>query len=251
MRFLQFGLRACVKQRNYIRQHIYLPWLWEIETVILAEVIAMPKQALEAEVDKHRNAWDLKSCIFEARQLSDLRSQWQTHSQLSSLAGKVAQVGVENMTMQRAGRRGSVAGLRCSFPVQNAAPALSPRSRARVSAEETARKDARTSHPLMEVIDKYRLPDELRNSIAKRMLRESVDRWWIRYQEYKEQLANFKILWQQWRLDVAALGPLNRHVWPLCPAIPAFPRELTKVDEKWLHSQVVAALRHTQAGKLL
>lgn len=111
--------------------------------------------------------------------------------------------------------------------------------------------DEHEINPLMVVIDKYRLCEQRRLSIVTTMLQENTKRWWIHYQDYKVQRKIFREAWQQWRLQVSALGPHHRNVWPMCPAIPRFPMELVKVDEKWLHAQVLIALRQTEAGQLL
>merc|ERR1719506_486490 len=74
----------------------------------------------------------------------------------------------------------------------------------------------RGGHPLMDVIEKYRLSQEQRS---------------------------FKTAMEAWFLEIAALGPHNRNDWPTVPAPPRCPSELMKIDDKWLRSQVLKELR--------
>merc|ERR1719375_1772250 len=52
MKFLQFCMRTCTRLRKHLRQNLYMPTLWEVETTILAEVIGMPKSVADAEIEK-------------------------------------------------------------------------------------------------------------------------------------------------------------------------------------------------------
>lgn len=258
MRYLQFSMRACVRMRKHICHYIYMPILWEVETAILADVIAMPKASVEEELEKHRAKSDLKAHLQKVRVFSDFRAAWQTSERIgpNPTRSSVMTQHTVHTVVSNACQFYNMAAKRTHGRRRSQGDWGMPHASESVSQPQTDRAVAlhsreRASHPLMEVIDKYRLPSELRQSIVHKMLRESVDRWWLRYQEYKDQRETFKKLWQNWRLEICALGPHNRHVWPLCPAIPRLPSEITKVDEKWLHAQVHAALRQTQAGQLL
>jgi len=270
MKFLQFSMRACVKLRAHIRRTIYLPALWEVETTILAEVIAMPKSALEAEIENHRANCDLKARLHEAHHLSEVRSAWHAHVELTQLQNRSAMFHMSNTRSSMHAPRASCAGdVLLQLCANTGSLRHAPGSHAHVSqrrlnpqatnVSSTGKglcigeegRGHRSVHPLMEVIEKYRLSQEHRDSIAQRMLRDGIERWWSRFHEYKHQQETFRKLWQSWRLEIAALGPHNRHVWPMVPVIPRFPHELTKIDEKWLHAQVLQGLRQTQAGRLL
>lgn len=103
----------------------------------------------------------------------------------------------------------------------------------------------------VDVLDKYRLPAEARSEVERQILRENVELWLTRFQEYKAGLKRFGQEWRRWRLETASLGPKRRDEWPTFPHIPYYPSQLAKVDHAAAHVMVHELLRHTEVGKAL
>lgn len=234
-----------------MRQNVYMTHLWEVETTILAEVIGMPKPAVDAEIEKHRQICDFKGSLQEVRELTDPQRQWQLYVEEKQRQQheKMMKGGEKRMTIfSMSTARASVFRRPTAAPRPSIALTLMvPKDAIQIGSPRTRR----GGHPLMDVIEKYRLSQEQRDDVVHTMLRENVERWWTRYQEYKEQQRSFKIAMEAWFLEIAALGPHNRNDWPSVPAPPRCPSELMKIDDKWLRSQVLKELRQTQAGQLL
>jgi hypothetical protein len=251
MNLVQFAFRANSKLRQHIRHYIYLPSCWEVETVILAEIMGMPKPEVETELAWHRSCWDLKSRIAEMRCLAEFCSVWQTWIDAKEIVDKrlialnslmdLSSASVLNIRMAEHIRR------RTTAPLRDLNIKVLPNGR--ILSKDPKMK--RSPHPLMDVIDKYRLGDRVRNPILRTMIFDASDRWYAKYEIYKKQCKVFREEWQKWRIEIAALGPDNRNAWPMQPAIPVFPTELAHVDQEWLHTQVRSALRHKEAGQLL
>lgn len=254
VKLLQNGMRACVKLRRHIRTFIFLPMVWEAETYILGEIIGMPQLALEREIDVHRAIWDPRARMLEAQSLSNRRFNWTSKE---FVPGRRTKERIELRKFDIVG------GRRKSVKLAKPTPNLPPKgneslqsNRRRVALQDIQKAGLsamqnRTPHPMMKLIDKYRLPHDLRESVGKALLRESTERWYIKYQDYGHDLIAFRKTWHRWRLDVAALGPSNRHLWPPVPLFPAYPCELMKVDQQTLRAKVTLYLKQTQAGQLL
>jgi len=274
MNFLQNAIRACIRIRTHLRQYLYMPTVWEVETTILGEVIGMPHATLDAEINTHRQNWDLKQRLQEVRQLMDVRNAW--HQDDKVCLGKRFAVAFKqrqeykrrNAVVVGIFRSGSVTrtlasehtkatgvatrGQRCHGQPHRLKVNLTISASGRaLAAPGFGGRAPRTSHPMMDVINKYRLSKEHRNDLVATMLRNAVSRWWTRYKDYKEQLKHYQKDWEKWRLDVMALGPHNRSAWLPYPLPPRYPYELTKVDTKWLHARVLKTLKTTEAGQLL
>lgn len=232
MKKLQSGMRNCIALRKHIREHILLPMVWEAETIILGEVVGMPHSVMEHELDVHRRAWDPKLRFIEARQMSHARYNW---------ANKTGNTG------RRKSDASDMPSAATAFP--GAKKLCSRTSRGRNSSLEKG--PNRIAHPMMGLINQYRLSKDLRREVVEATLRENLDRWFLKYREYKEEGIRFQKNWANWRLEVQALGLANRSMWPPCPIFPIFPYELVKVDPKVLQARVKAALKRTAAGQLL
>eukprot|EP00747_Dinoflagellata_sp_TGD_P139076 gnl/TRDRNA2_/TRDRNA2_175856_c0_seq1.p2 gnl/TRDRNA2_/TRDRNA2_175856_c0~~gnl/TRDRNA2_/TRDRNA2_175856_c0_seq1.p2 ORF type:complete len:259 (+),score=44.95 gnl/TRDRNA2_/TRDRNA2_175856_c0_seq1:70-777(+) len=109
----------------------------------------------------------------------------------------------------------------------------------------------RAWHPMMDVIEKYRLPQDVRVDIVRSVFKDKVERWWKRYKEYKLRKMEFAVEWQQWRVTITMHGKDRPEKWPKLPQIPRYPYEFTSVDPKMMRERVMAALRNTPAAQLL
>jgi hypothetical protein len=277
VRHLQIGMRSCVQLRSHIRNFVMLPMLWQIETTILGKLIGMPQSVLEQELEAHRMFWDLKQRIAEARTISESRNLWRSQSFERHLnANTTAQQESTSMpTPQPSLRKKMAAKKKMTYAtealqgVDNGSSKSQSRSSLSVSEGSGAalrrRKKSifsttslglsgasgKISHPMMEIIDKHRLSQEVRENLVRHILKENTDRWLIKFREYQEQCKVFVKVWQKWRLAIMALGATNREMWPPPPAIPMYPHELTKVDTKALRSKILIELKMTKAGQLL
>lgn len=247
MNFLQHAMRHSVIMRRHIKQFILLPTLWEVETMILGE-ISMPPAALKHEIDMHRAHWNYKQCMAEVRQLSNTRYEWSKHRKANMDMGDRVQIFAQNERKHAPKKKKRVT---VTEHRRRQAVAFHQETKKTAKGTGNTARAGLLSHPMMALLDKYRLSKEVRNSIAESMLHENTSRWWTRYQEYKEECQVFQEEWRKWRLEVMALGKENKNSWPELPPIPRFPYELTKVDQKVLKSRVFAMLKEGEAGQLL
>lgn len=285
VKLLQMGFRAAVKLRRHIRQNIFLPMVWEAETTILGEVVGMPQAAVEQEIDMHRAIWDPRARMAEARNLSHHRFHWTVpHSgrgqlakatSFASMSESEPRYGARYSSPRKLDQRkfeSSPAKAAASKKVQRRESSTnSPRSAAQPKGDDnTHRRNSRrrgadfqgigrvslslmqrNSHPMMEVIDKYRLPNNAREQVVRSLLKANTERWYTKFKEYKQQHASFVKSWHTWRRNIKVLGPERRSSWPLVPLFPAYPCELLKVDEQALHAKVIWHMKQTEAGQLL
>merc|ERR1719313_791402 len=72
----------------------------------------------------------------------------------------------------------------------------------------------------LQVIAKYRIPEQVRREICSQLFRRNMERWKCSMDKYKESLVTLREKWTEWRVTVGALGPTNKRKWPPCPAMP-------------------------------
>mmetsp|Transcript_87171 Transcript_87171/g.164394 ORF Transcript_87171/g.164394 Transcript_87171/m.164394 type:complete len:876 (-) Transcript_87171:139-2766(-) len=261
MNFLQHAMRNCVVMRRHIKQFILLPTLWEVETMILGE-ISMPPAALKNEIDMHRQYWDYKQRMTEVRQLSNQRYEWNKYRKAKLALGDRVEVYAQRQhiitprkTKRALAKSEARKTLRDPRDMKRRQAVLFDKSQK--GPDNTSGGSgisglrARLSHPMMALIEKYRLSKEVKNNIVESIMHENTERWWTRYKEYKAECDVFSKEWRKWRLEIMALGKENQSSWPELPPIPRYPYELTKVDHKLLKSRVFAMLKQSEAGQLL
>jgi len=232
------ALKECVRSRMHIREHILLPMICQEETMTLPLVVGMPSADIERELEAHRKDWDPKQRFIEARKMSQARYDW-------------------TLDLGQEGRRRSK-GANAPPPPGSSTIKLHRRHSKRKTffAQRTGgvtigQVAKRMGHPMMGLVNQYRLDEDDRATLVEENLRESTKRWFQKYGEYREQSVVFRRNWSQWLFETSALGPANRSDWPPVPMFATFPYELTKVDQKVLHAKVLSALKHTEAGQLL
>lgn len=104
----------------------------------------------------------------------------------------------------------------------------------------------------MKVIDKYRLPQDIRQKILRKISNDNMNRWWDSYQVYLMQKQNFAKELELWMLNIQALGTIHKDSWPSMPQIPCYPYEAMKVDKTELRSMVLEKLKSSSAaGQLI
>ena len=62
---LQRAFKASARLRGTITQSIFMPSLWQIETAILGDLMALPRKVLQATLDQHCFVWDLSARLEE------------------------------------------------------------------------------------------------------------------------------------------------------------------------------------------
>merc|ERR1712136_210707 len=228
---LQRAFKASARLRGTITQSIFMPSLWQIETAILGDLMALPRKVLQATLDQHCFVWDLSARLEEVQELSGIRKMWQSSELSKSHSSRFSLARKECLAIRRVcddfghckQRRGTV-GL--SF-----------------------RKNS-ISQKIMHEVNLHRVPREQRLAILALMYRNNLDRWWVRYREYKTECSRLAEMWQQWRISILPWGPQNRALWPPHPPIPQYPHDLTRVDPKWLETAVLTALRDSGRAAL-
>lgn len=244
-RFLQRAIRACLKWREHVRYNIYLPSIWEMETQILGSLVGFPKGILNAETQAHRAAWDIKERVQEALDLHHLlRLEWKriacpiSKQRRSSLLRKG--VVPQRQGLAKGALRDSVKSLQSivSFSESGKATML-------------AHSKAPTSHPMMQTLEKYRLSTEVRHEVMNSMFRESIERWWKSYSEYKARVHEANKMWHDWRMEASFLGSHMRCAWPLAPPVPKQAQEVLHIEPLWLRTRVAAALKSNSAAAQL
>ena len=58
----------------------------------------------------------------------------------------------------------------------------------------------------MSLVDEYRMSNEIRDGLIISLFRQNMENWGRKYKEYKAERGAFGKLWQQWHIDVCALG---------------------------------------------
>lgn len=257
VRFLQRAMRSFIALKKFIMNHIIAPVYWEEETKVLAELVGMSPTNLSKELQEAAAEFDVPKKLIQVQILIDKRKHIWAGQDVSQFtrkkrrrAGKLHQLGTKGLqhaatsqlgpqrldtscALDRDGTNHTVTSPEPSSPKTGGRP--------------------RVQHPLMDLIGSYRMKAEFKEKILTKVISDSLKRWWDQYKKYKGRKVQFQIEWQQWRLDVMALGPYHRDSWPPHPAVPQYPYELTKVDRQWLREQVLKNLKkHSSApGGLL
>lgn len=200
------------------------PAFWEVETLILGEIVGISDKALSAEVETKYLTFRIDERKREIFDLMDQREEFWRGAEKKAKTRKRRSL----LNHEQNGIEHRDSG----------------------SAKE-ARPSPRDQNPLMQVIEKYRLPAEAREKIIRTVLRDNIERWWTKYQAYKKAKVRFREQWEAWRLDVMALGPHNRELWPKYPPMPQFPYTLMHVDKTRLRKRVFAELKQSKTGQLL
>lgn len=249
VRVLQRAFRTHHVLMKHIRRKILYPVFWEAETIIIGPVAGVDPAILEHEIEATHHHFDLPKQRRIAKELMNARN-WMGHEEQSPRHGKAQfHMGHEEHAphqdppKDRKPRisQGAQASVLLSQHLQNTRFIDEMRSKT---------PEPRDPYPMMTVVDQFRIPEDDRNEIISKALQKSRDRWWVQYQEYKKQREDFKLRWQQWRLDVAALGPYHRKDWPAPPPIPRYPQQLLKVDEAWMKQKALSALKRSKAGQM-
>lgn len=242
IRFLQRAAIAALKFRNGVRQFVFHPWLWEVETHILSEKLGdtLPHGMTKKMIATHRTHWNLESRLQELRQISSQRVGF--HFGNNPKSKKRSQEPAKRKDTRR--HRGAVRLDSWNVAVfSELGEAILPNFEAKEQPHWVV--------AAIQVLGKYRLPVEDRQRILRVMLRGAVDKWWQAHLEYKQKKVQFTVAWQQWRVEVQALGPAARDAWPSPPAFPTMPSLMLDCDVPRLRSMVVDRLSQTQMGQQL
>jgi len=244
IRFIQRSFRFACRIRDYVRRYVILPSLWQVETELLGKIVKLPKVALANILEAHTRILDVQQRTEEVQQMSNVRRQF--------LSARPAQEGRPQERVDSA-RSGNSEKLLQSRPkdmlddiCHNRCCTVTSTGKA-IPMPGTVRQglQPRATHPMMDEVDKHRLHKELRKQIVHGIFRESVGRWWVRYENYKADKLRFKNVWDDWRASVAALGPGQRASWPPFPPMPRYPYEITAVNMQQLRKTVHSLLKVT------
>eukprot|EP00747_Dinoflagellata_sp_TGD_P094113 gnl/TRDRNA2_/TRDRNA2_166000_c0_seq1.p1 gnl/TRDRNA2_/TRDRNA2_166000_c0~~gnl/TRDRNA2_/TRDRNA2_166000_c0_seq1.p1 ORF type:complete len:670 (+),score=131.46 gnl/TRDRNA2_/TRDRNA2_166000_c0_seq1:126-2135(+) len=99
---------------------------------------------------------------------------------------------------------------------------------------------------ILKTMERFRLSEEERISIAEDIWRRSLDRWWQAYKAWKITVEHYHAECKEWGITLASLGTERRHMWPEPPAYPPFPSELLKLHTTALVQEIT---RQLKAGK--
>lgn len=246
IRFLQRAARAALKFRSGTRQFVYHPYLWEVETQILSEKLGdtLPHGMTKKKITSHRNHWNLEMRLQELRNISTQRVGFHFGNPDGPRGRRRAQ---EPLGRRGAGRKGHRMALRSD--VWHAA--IFSEIGEAVQPNFDAKTEPQWILAATQMLDKFRLDVEDRQRILRVMLRGNVEKWWQAHLEYKQRKTQFSTAWQQWRVEVQALGPAARDAWPPMPAIPRMATLMLDTDVAKLRSMVVDRLSQTEMGQQL
>ncbi|CAE7878819.1 ANKRD50 [Symbiodinium sp. KB8] len=250
VRALQRAMRAAIKFRVQVRSFIYLPTLWEVETQLLGEKLMahLPKGYTKQRIQTHRQTWDLEGRIRLLQEAAKER-------RIPGLGRKGYMVEKRKTTNKTATPRATRLGRR-----RNAQLRPSERPERMVVFSElgeaipTTSAERKQQQALMianNVLDHYRLDIETRNDIVKTLFIQSLHRWKENYRAYLVECKRLNKVWQQWRLEVQALGPQRKEHWPKPPPSSQPPSEMYNVDTRKLRGMIIAALAQSQLGRSL
>lgn len=101
------------------------------------------------------------------------------------------------------------------------------------------------------VLDHYRLDLESRRNVVRLAFLQSLERWKNAHSAFKKEKKRLNVLWQQWRLEIQALGKTQKDHWPPPSSHVEPPSELFRVDTKKMTSLIVSGLAQTALGRSL
>ncbi|CAJ1342966.1 unnamed protein product [Effrenium voratum] len=99
--------------------------------------------------------------------------------------------------------------------------------------------------------DHYRLDIDTRRSVARTIFFQSLDRWKESNNKFAHERKRLNGLWQQWRLQVQALGPMQKEHWPPPPPHLDPPSEVYDVDTKKMKILIITGLAQSALGRSL
>jgi len=245
--WLQNELRQALEFRDVLIRTVYIPATFEAETWVLGEVLGVPSDKLQMQVQQLMKSFSPQLSTSAAR--SSRKAEPMGHRKTGPRASVVAGLA------QAPAPRGTVDGEALAggdlVSARKSVLATGGGKAARGSILAAQRNQAPESH-LTKMMKKYRLNDELREMVAKKLMRENVSRWWLKYTAHKAEKREFHNAMNFWLKEVIPLGKMGQDDWPPFPRDPVPVRpELNKVDKKIALQFVKAALKQTQVGVLL
>lgn len=243
IRLIQRSFRFACRIREYVCQYIILPSLWQVETELLGKTIKLPKVALANILEAQTRILDVQQRIVEVQQMSNWRrlflmarpAQEGCPQEMASVHARCSNA--EQM-LQTAHQDilDSICRSRCCTVTSTGKAVPMPGA---------ARQGLRTraTHPMMDKVDKRRLPTELRQQVVRFIYRENRERFWVRYKHYKAEKLRFKQGWDNWRISATVLGPGQKAAWPPYPPLPRYPYEITTLNMQQLRKTVHSLLK--------
>lgn len=242
VRFLQRAAMVAIKFRNCVKQFVYFPWLWEVETQILSEKLGdtLPHGMTKRMIANHRTHWNLEARLQDLRKISVQRVGFQFSK---SLEGKMrAKDPIKRKDTRK--HRGAIRADSWNIALfSETGEAMLPGFESKTQPHFVL--------AATQVLDKYRLPLEDRHRILGALLRGGVDRWWRAHLDYKKKKVEFAAAWKAWLIEVQALGPNARDDWQAFPPFPTMPSLILECDVARLRHMVIDRLKLTELGQQL
>ncbi|CAK9033829.1 unnamed protein product [Durusdinium trenchii] len=230
VRVLQRAVRAAHRFRQNVKLYIFAPTLWELETQLLGQKLKahLPKDYTKQKVQQHRQAWDWEGRVRALQEMSKERK-------IKGVKGPMDETRRQNMLAKakaRSGERRRRGGVRIGM--YNERHVIFSELGEAISGTAADRKQQQAWKVANNVLDHYRLDAETRKSVVKNSFHHALERWKIAHVAFKKEQKRLNVLWQQWRLEIQALGKMQKEHWPKPPPYVEPPTELFKVDTKKL-----------------
>eukprot|EP00931_Biecheleriopsis_adriatica_P049534 TRINITY_DN28660_c0_g2_i1.p1 TRINITY_DN28660_c0_g2~~TRINITY_DN28660_c0_g2_i1.p1 ORF type:complete len:774 (-),score=140.25 TRINITY_DN28660_c0_g2_i1:93-2414(-) len=249
IKIIQKACNSAIKLRKDVRAYLYLPTLWELETKFLGEKLkaTLPHGLAKTMIKNHREAWDPEGRIHEhLQELSRDRFLFGMRDPKDWLEREARRKrqAIERQQAQQK-RRSTVRSDTGHVPwFTECGECVAP-------AFTTTKKPHQSIEAAVIVMQSYRLDPETRQQLCRSLFRNSVDRWYQNYQAYKIKKKEFLVRWQQYQVEINALGVAAKDQWPSPPLFPQFPYSLFTVDTKRMNTMMLNALRETEMGRNL
>lgn len=270
---IQRALTQSIVLKQLIRDCVLNATFWEIESTCLAELVGMPAEDLKAEIQYHFQQVGLEQRIKEAQTMLNWRDRiWrgevkfiEAQTFLQKAQSFYRSVTVKNIKPDSPSKNSPAKMQHAKSPKDRkdlpqrhgAEPPSEQRWRGSKESSDERPRDLKASrsdynrHPMMDVINKYRVPAEERAKILETAYQDGITRWSFQNSRYKERMQFWKREWDQWLMDISALGRHNRELWPNPPVAPSSPSELLRCDKEWFRKEILYELKRSEAGKLL
>lgn len=250
VRLLQRSIRAAHRFRINCKLYIYAPYLWELETQLLGEKLKahLPKNYTKQKIQQHRQAWDFDGRV---RALQEMMKERQLKGLKGPMSEKKRQTLVVKAKAKPERERRRRGATRIGMYNERQVIFTDLGEAVHAGAGMPDRKQQQAWNVANHVLDHYRLDLESRRNVVRLSYQQALDRWKNSHHAWQKQQHRLNILWQQWRLEIQALGKAQQEHWPPPPPHIEPPAELFKVDTKKMTSLIIAGLAQTALGRSL
>jgi len=259
IKFLQRMFRHAYDLNHIVRQHVLLPQVWAMESLVIGEAAGIPEERIRSEID----AWLAQNEVEKWKQKAIAVGVARERTMQLHIYGAREEPVAEmtNMSSQVTtavdGRRPSVASSHSATSTERGqrgrpAPGMIRMRKKYVEASMNHGSSTNTGEhivapeqpaSLLKHMDSHRLSREQRDHVSQLIWRENADRWFQQYKSYKISMGLAWVHQAKWKLECEAIGLENQFLWPDPPEFPKYPEEIMKVHAATLKFHVTQTLR--------